>query len=553
MQPAGASAGAAAAMAAVGLSADLQKRVKIMAEHVARNGPDFEATVKAKNAGNPQFGFLTNGEGSEYYQQLLQAHRAAQLQPAASQVAAGAVGGEGGAELADLVARWREPQVVQLWPEGDRQLSEVVASLEQIASRDAIRAGRTWIEANVAAAHGIAGNLMKRIVYLPTCAHRLHILFLLHDVLQTEVSKMEPLRPLVAAFKPFLVWMLRPSYQLAQSVAPDGEDSTKILKLLALWAERGILNAREAEEVRWIVTAKELPPPSAPPPAAGQVQHQAPTLMQQAAAQLSAQQAAAARAPMPPQGQPASVLGILQQMPPRPPGAIVPMPGFSGVIRPAMQQQAVATLPQQAGQTPETVPVGVMATMLKQVSKRGKDLHTAFVPYKPLEPMYTPQTLPPVAPPTARLMERLAEYYDIVGGDAGRDEKMLALGPPPVAQASGVAIAPPAPQPAAGAGDSAAPSEPLAADDTASERAAGAEDQGAGGERKVRRTMCASGSRSRSRSRSASNGRSRAAAAAMAGVAVPPPPEGPAPVATSPKAELAAASEAPRKAVQAID
>eukprot|EP00913_Durusdinium_trenchii_P027428 g25725.t1 len=42
-----------------------------MADHIARNGADFEATVKQKNANNPQFAFLYNGEGSVYYQQVL--------------------------------------------------------------------------------------------------------------------------------------------------------------------------------------------------------------------------------------------------------------------------------------------------------------------------------------------------------------------------------------------------------------------------------------------------------------------------------------------------
>jgi len=538
-----------AAMAAVGLAPDLQKRVKIMAEHVARNGPEFETTVKAKNAGNPHFAFLAGGEGSEYYQQLLQAHRAAQLVPPASQVAGaamtapGAAAGGESSELADMVARWREPQVLPLGPEGDRQLQEIVASLEQIASRDAIRAGRTWIEANSGAAHAIAGNLMKRIVFLPTCAHRLHILFLLHDVLQTEVSRQEPIRPLITAFKPYLVWMLRPSYQLAQSMSPDGEESSKILKLLALWSERGILTLREAEEVRAIATAKELPVPSAV----------APTLMQQVGAQIGAQQAAVARPPVPPQGQPApSVLGILQQMPgmARPVQPALPVPGFSGVIRPALP--AVAALPQQGGQTPETVPVGVMATMLKQVSKRGKDLHTAFVPYKPLDPLYTPQTLPPVAPPTARLMERLAEYYDIVGHDAGRDERAvtLALPPPQAPAAAAAAASQPGPQPVIALGN--APAEPAASDEAASERQA-LEELAGGGERKVRRKICASGSRSRSRSRSVSEGRAAAAAAALAGAAIPPPAEG---AANSSKAEPTSAPEAPKKqasAIQAID
>ncbi|CAJ1352137.1 unnamed protein product [Effrenium voratum] len=65
------------------LASDLRKRIEIMADHIARNGADFESTVKQKNASNPQFAFLYNGEGSEYYQQVLATHRSTQAKVAA--------------------------------------------------------------------------------------------------------------------------------------------------------------------------------------------------------------------------------------------------------------------------------------------------------------------------------------------------------------------------------------------------------------------------------------------------------------------------------------
>merc|ERR1712137_561383 len=56
--------------------------------------------------------------------------------------------------------------------------------------------------------------------------------------------------------------------------------------------------------------------------------------------------------------------------------------------------------------------------------------------------MGTPQTLPPVAPTTARLMERLAEFYEVVG-DCAR-EPAAALPVPGAAVAPpGAAIPPP--------------------------------------------------------------------------------------------------------------
>jgi len=63
------------------LAPDLRKRIEIMADHIARNGSDFEATVKQKNVNNPQFAFLYNGEGSEYYQQVLAKQRGTTAKP----------------------------------------------------------------------------------------------------------------------------------------------------------------------------------------------------------------------------------------------------------------------------------------------------------------------------------------------------------------------------------------------------------------------------------------------------------------------------------------
>merc|ERR1719221_745574 len=79
----------------------------------------------------------------------------------------------------------------------------------------------------------------------------------------------------------------------------------------------------------------------------------------------------------------------------------VPRPGFYGCW-PHM-------LPGVVGQhTPETVPVGVLATMLTQFTRRQ---NSDFVPYKPLDPAQTPQVLPPMEVPTPRLLQRVEDFY----------------------------------------------------------------------------------------------------------------------------------------------
>mmetsp|Transcript_72750 Transcript_72750/g.140607 ORF Transcript_72750/g.140607 Transcript_72750/m.140607 type:complete len:275 (+) Transcript_72750:3-827(+) len=225
--------------------------------------------------------------------------------------------------------------------------------------------------------------------------------------------------------------------------------------------------------------------------------------------------------------------------------------GFSGIIRPGLAAGTLAAtgtvtagaltagalttgtmtgalpapvpLPAAGGQTPETVPVGVMASMLKQVSKRNKDLHTAFVPYKPLEPLYTPQMLPPVGPPAARLLERLAEYYDFLGTGASKDENhSLTTSPALPAPEATTGTQPAVTEAGSPTTVDATTATTLQATTTSQTGSDGDDSIGAAAEKKdaerkeKRRIMCASGSRSRSRSPRSPTDTLRAAAAAMA-------------------------------------
>ncbi|CAE7297987.1 unnamed protein product [Symbiodinium pilosum] len=404
-----------------GLAPDLRKRIEIMADHIARNGAEFETTVKQKNASNPQFAFLYNGEGAEYYQQVLAKHRGTQAPPVAplrppapsptpvvpapvmpapvmpapapagqfsgmtapmamtamanmamplasppaaslaTLLRGGQVQGAPPVELADVLRRWKEPQVLALTPEVERQLHGVIASLEHMASRDAIKSGRLWIECNSALAPHIASHIMRRVSFLVTCAHRLHVLYLVHDLLQTEAARKEPL---------FVTGVLM-----------------GVLRLVQLWVDRGILSAQEAEEVKAITMAKELPGVLSPQPQ---------------------QVTAAAMRP--------GVPGPSQTMPPmagapRPAGApclapygapMPPVPMLHGY-----QKQALAGLQQTGIQTPETVPVGVLASMIASVATPGR-----HVRYKPLDPAMTPQTLPPMEVPTPQLLAKVEEFYE---------------------------------------------------------------------------------------------------------------------------------------------
>jgi len=302
----------------------------------------------------------------------------------------GQVQGAPPVELADVLRRWKEPQVLALTPEVERQLHGVLASLEHMASRDAIKSGRLWIECNSALAPHIAGHIMVRVSFLSTCAHRLHVLYLVHDLLQTEAARKDAHAPLVRAFKPYLPWILRPCYQLALQ-SPQGDETSRVLRLVQLWVDRGILSAQEAEEVKAITMTQELP--GVQPPVA------------QAAAAALRPITSVPAPPMP------GMAGAL-----RPAMPVAPcMAPFAGAAMPAVpmlhgyQKQVLAGLQHSGVQTPETVPVGVLASMLAGVSQaQGGRL----VRYKPLDPAMTPQALPAMEVPTTQLLAKVEEFYE---------------------------------------------------------------------------------------------------------------------------------------------
>lgn len=420
---------AAAAVAAAALPPDLRKRIEIMAEHIARNGPEFEATVRQKNTNNPQFAFLFSGEGSEYYQHVLASHRpAAPPEPSAAPPAYsnGTGSSYGAAVLEDLKAlrrRWPEPPAFPLGADDEAKFSDILGSLEALASRDAIRTGRSWVEANVALGQQIAGYVMKRIPSFSSSSHRLHVLYLVHDLLQTEAARKDPSLPLIKVFKPYLPWTLRPAYQLCQTE----EEGSKVLRLLQLWIERSILTPDEANEVRSLVTPAELPPPERPPsaPAPSSATED---MRQQLQSQLQRPQVVLPRAPLRPAlpRPPGMLPGVVRPSVAPTPGVVRPPCVAGGLLHTAVRPQHPAYPAFQRGpglarsqgvSTPETVPVGVMATMLLGVKRHKKFIRANFVPYVPLEAAQTPQALPPMTAPMAQLLERVEEFYQDVRED----------------------------------------------------------------------------------------------------------------------------------------
>lgn len=49
----------------------LSQRISKLAQFAARNGPSFVQLIKAKQAANPEYGFLQGGEGADFWRWTL--------------------------------------------------------------------------------------------------------------------------------------------------------------------------------------------------------------------------------------------------------------------------------------------------------------------------------------------------------------------------------------------------------------------------------------------------------------------------------------------------
>ena len=51
--------------------AALAQRISKLAQFAARNGPSFVELIKAKQAANPEYGFLHSGDGADFWRWIL--------------------------------------------------------------------------------------------------------------------------------------------------------------------------------------------------------------------------------------------------------------------------------------------------------------------------------------------------------------------------------------------------------------------------------------------------------------------------------------------------
>ncbi|PHJ24657.1 zinc knuckle domain-containing protein [Cystoisospora suis] len=281
---------------------ELVKRIHTIAEYCCRN-PEMEELIRQRDGGDPRFAFINGGEGYDYFRYAVSCLQQGielplppppsidSLQPNIDMIDGSSPGGQGGGggagrngesnqmtpspeaatgegggpedeltrefDIDSLVMQYQEPPEPGTLGEAlDKELDDVLQSVENQATSTAIRNGRHWIEVNggnsVDSANLLAFAIRsKQSTRAVSFLHKLNILYLVHDVVQNEFVHKKG-SSLVAAFKPYLVWMLRDAYQAA---IKEQDAAEKVKKILSLWVKRGIIDEDEQEEMSFLMTS----------------------------------------------------------------------------------------------------------------------------------------------------------------------------------------------------------------------------------------------------------------------------------------------------------
>ncbi|EKX30799.1 hypothetical protein GUITHDRAFT_149666, partial [Guillardia theta CCMP2712] len=194
--------------------------------YVARNGKAFEDMIREREGANPKFTFLREkGEGCEYFR-----WRVYCLQMKF--------------EKHEMDAMLREA----FPPLGEEDLNTFKEMLTSLTgSKDHIRSMRAWIMSHEENVEFICEHFHARIISIKEFQPRLHIVYVLNDVLHACLKKrMDPSIIDVTSERIFrhVLRLLHPTFQ----DEPDAENRGKISKVLGLWRERNIFSPQEIEQ-----------------------------------------------------------------------------------------------------------------------------------------------------------------------------------------------------------------------------------------------------------------------------------------------------------------
>lgn len=450
---------------------ELRNIIDKLAQFVARNGPEFEQMTKNKQKGNAKFQFLYGGEYYNYYQYKVQAEQVVlkqqgawtqppntnpppppplttiitpsidiiqlrtQIESLQEQIKQSEQNLQ--AQHAVLMQQ-QQAQVDVVLSEceikGNQQdadelqitlteLNGLLAPIIDNCTKDSIQTGKSWILQHATdkeKALCIARSLLLKVIQgTPTFTHRLHIIYLVNDVLHHCARKN------AADLKDALESVVVPMFCSASSSATD-EQRTKLDKLLQLWESKAnyldpltVEAMRNPAESLQQFKAEQLKKFSGEIALLSQntqntfegyrAQHQAFVLhasqqIQELEARITAEET------LPPPINPSVPPPQFTQPPP---GFFAPPPIFPDFSRPPpgfipppaeiLQEELMPTVPYYE------LPAGLMVPLIKLDDTKFKPLDAKMI------------RLPPPAPPSDRLLAAVDAFYALPSHDRPRD------------------------------------------------------------------------------------------------------------------------------------
>ncbi|KAK9821123.1 hypothetical protein WJX81_001731 [Elliptochloris bilobata] len=241
----------------------LAQRISKLAQFAARNGPSFVELIKAKQAANPEYGFLQNGEGADFWRwSLLCALHS--LPPDQPQTAASQAPGHAGAPASapqGAPAAYAAAPLAPLPPEVDSSFAQVLHVLS--GSKECIKASRDWFLACAPHAGGMAARMAQALLAQPAYERQLHLIYLANDILLKSAAMRDEGRGteadvLAGAFRPALPGML------AHALATAGrspEATERLAAIVTFWADRRVFDTDAVAACRHAIG---LPAPAGP-------------------------------------------------------------------------------------------------------------------------------------------------------------------------------------------------------------------------------------------------------------------------------------------------
>ena len=362
------------------------------AAYVARNGQRFEDMVRQREGANPKFSFLNeHGEGAAYFKWRVYCFQRGVA-----------------AETQDAILREAFPT-----PDTEQQ-KHFFGMLDVLSgSKDHIRNLRAWIvaqeDAEAGRIHWICEQLRHRVHTLTGFTARLHIIYVVNDVLHAGLKRRAESAPgataaaidgICSRMSKHMVRLLQPTYQ----EEPSTTERAKVHKVIGLWRDRGIFDAQDINSMEaavmngvpipqpvtvdmhhlssWQAAQQHLPPPEPPgDPPADPVQPPAYGTPQEPPPQYGA------KPPLPPGVPPPSAMAFSSM--PAMPGVPVPM---------ATTRSGIWT-------SPEEIPPGLLVFVSNLMRSGGSPGYT------PIPLHICPTQPPPPQPPNPTLTAGIEEFY----------------------------------------------------------------------------------------------------------------------------------------------